>query len=440
MYWRNAVARVEVEQGAKPVRSGTAFLVTPDLALTALHVVADRGPEPPAFFKGPIHLHFPGHETVATVVQDRYDRWADWVLLRLDRPAPARPLPLRQEVEEGVEWKTHGYPDANPADGMDCWGRVRATNHAIGGARALQLFCEEASGGQGMRVKGLSGAPVVVEGAVVGVLRRALLEGDRQVDIVDSPPRSVAGTLFACPVTTVLARCADLLPVAGPTTPVVGTGAFPPLPEHERHTRERYLREVRKDLGKRWRASLHRAVFLDLGLETAVGSTRLPWDNVDLKDASRTYPKVEEAFAYYERRLLILGEPGAGKTTSLLRLAEEMLSAAEKDPTAPVPLVVNLSVYRPRRPLAPRVGRRWWRRQNVARDQPTAANEEANVVADGDVERWLAEQMARYPGVSFSQARRWLTEGRVGVFLDGLDEVKGEFRERLVRLLNSTAQ
>ena len=32
---------------------------------------------------------------------------------------------------------------------------------------------------------------------------------------------------------------------------------------------------------------------------------------------------VIEAFASHHGRLLILGEPGAGKTTSLLRLAEE---------------------------------------------------------------------------------------------------------------------
>src|SRR5262249_6543092 len=118
-----------------------------------------------------------------------------------------------------------------------------------------------------------------------------------------------------------------------PASPSVAA-PFRELTPTERIARARYLLAVRADLDRRGQASLHHAVFLDLGVETAAGSTRLPWDHFDLTDAERKYDRVEDAFAHHQQRLLILGEPGAGKTTSLLRLAEQMLAAAENDPTA----------------------------------------------------------------------------------------------------------
>jgi len=46
-----------------------------------------------------------------------------------------------------------------------------------------------------------------------------------------------------------------------------------------------------------------------------------------------------------ERRLLILGDPGAGKTVLLLQLAEALLAQAERTPSARVPIVFNLASW-----------------------------------------------------------------------------------------------
>jgi hypothetical protein len=55
-------------------------------------------------------------------------------------------------------------------------------------------------------VVGLSGAPCIVDGAVVGMLRSSLLESGR----------AVAGTLFACPVGPIIDRTGNRLPLADP--------------------------------------------------------------------------------------------------------------------------------------------------------------------------------------------------------------------------------
>lgn len=196
----------------------------------------------------------------------------------------------------------------------------------------------------------------------------------------------------------------------------------------ERRARADYLKAVREDCERRRRASLHHAV-LELSSEKTDRTTHLPWLHVDLAEGGRRYDRVEDAFAEHSRRLLILGEPGSGKSTSALQLAVLLLEEAEKDPSAPVPLVVNLSGYRPRR-----VTGGWWGRR-TSRDGDDPARP---AVADGDVERWLAEQMRPYGWLPLDEARRWLAAGRVAVFFDGLDEVEQEFRGELAQLLNAT--
>lgn len=213
---RAAVARVTCDGGVR----GTAFLIDPQHALTALHVVGDRRARPPALYSG-VQLDFNGHLTAATVVPGAYDADADFALLRLQTPPcdaagrPVPPLPLDELGEDELQlleqagraltFRSRGFPDANPDDGLDVGGQVRTTLGQVSGVRAMQLFSSEAAAGSGAPVSGLSGAPVLCAGAVVGLLRTAILDGDN---------RAMAGTLFACPAGTVLAALAR---TAGPS-------------------------------------------------------------------------------------------------------------------------------------------------------------------------------------------------------------------------------
>ena len=42
---------------------------------------------------------------------------------------------------------------------------------------------------------------------------------------------------------------------------------------------------------------------------------------------------------------LLQGDPGSGKTTELLHIAEKLLEEAAKSDTAPIPVIVNLSTF-----------------------------------------------------------------------------------------------
>lgn len=219
-----AVARVEVST-AQGEHRGTAFLVAEQHALTALHVVADRGAavvEP----LGLITLWFPSGAVTATLVA--HDRHADFALLRLDdKPngvegKPITPLPLLPLTEEdlgaeAVSWLSLGFPEARP-DGLWVSGQIRSTLSHVAGSPALQLFSDEAAAGRGAPLAGLSGAPVSVEGAVAGLLRWATL---------DEQGNSVAGSVFACPIEATFAKLAEQgITRPGPRCPYPGIVSF----------------------------------------------------------------------------------------------------------------------------------------------------------------------------------------------------------------------
>lgn len=212
--WRAAIACVVADSPNGPVR-GTAFLVAPKLALTALHVIADRRQSPITPYRE-LELVFAvsggslGYRCAARWVPGAADARADWALLELTEPLPpdlAEPLLLDElnaiDLEGGeLGWRSLGFPEAK-ADGLEVGGIVRSTEGAVEGNRALQLFSQEAAAGSGAPIAGLSGAPVLVDGAVAGLLRWATL---------DSQGNSVAGALFACPVSTIRDGLARLAP------------------------------------------------------------------------------------------------------------------------------------------------------------------------------------------------------------------------------------
>lgn len=251
--WRIAVAEVQAQGPSGPVR-GTAFLIDAVHALTALHVVADRRREPVQAYAA-IRLSFGsgaggggGVVRGAQLVTGCFDARADWALLRLSEPIgaadlvggrPIAPLPLEdleeadlslslaqaqaqaQAAASALRWQSRGFPVTKP-DGLDVAGEVRTTAGEVQGSRAIQLYSLEAAAGGGAPVAGLSGAPVWVDGAVAGLLRWATL---------DEAGRSIAGTLFACPIGVALqgiGRAADGPKLALPerSCPYPGMVAF----------------------------------------------------------------------------------------------------------------------------------------------------------------------------------------------------------------------
>jgi WD40 repeat protein len=230
---RSAVCRISVRASKTAESRGTAFLVAPDLVITALHVIADRTPVAPRFYASEYSLDFPWGTVAGAVVSEAFNHSEDWAVLRLSSVAPVQPLPLGSpeslgEGSHGADVDIYGFPDSDPFRGKAGVGKLRRyePGDADSVGAFLQLFCEDAAAGNGEPVRGLSGGPVLVDGAVVGLLRTALL---------DSEERSVAGTLYACPISSIIdsASTAKLgLPAADPLRglPGIPRKDLPPSP------------------------------------------------------------------------------------------------------------------------------------------------------------------------------------------------------------------
>ena len=103
------------------------------------------------------------------------------------------------------------------------------------------------------------------------------------------------------------------------------------------------------------------------------------------------------------RTLLILGEPGTGKTLSMLKLAERLIKKAEQDLSLPIPVVFNLSSW---------------------------------VIKRQKIADWLVEELKEKYQVSKALGKQWIEQEALILLLDGLDEVKADYRNDCVKALN----
>ncbi|MCB9785316.1 MAG: trypsin-like peptidase domain-containing protein [Deltaproteobacteria bacterium] len=214
---RRAIARIEVKSAdGELVARGTGVLVSPDLVLTARHVVADPQSDAPRPLGALIEVRFPDRRVEATLIDAWQDRSADWALLRCDGAPGCAPLPLGGTLTADDSWETYGFPRAYP-DGRPLDGRVTAPRRAIGAADCIVLHSAFAATGNGDPSPGLAGAPVIVGGALVGVLRQSALPKGESVD----------GTLYACPIDLVVRAAGDELPAL---ESIPGLPGVPPRP------------------------------------------------------------------------------------------------------------------------------------------------------------------------------------------------------------------
>lgn len=110
-----------------------------------------------------------------------------------------------------------------------------------------------------------------------------------------------------------------------------------------------------------------------------------------------------DSFRESNQALLILGGPGSGKTTALLKLTKSLVELAERDNLRPIPVVLNLSS---------------WEEKKQRLDQ------------------WVEQELAAKYQIPVQTGRSWLANDDLLLLLDGLDEVSVSSRDDCVRALN----
>ncbi|MGA9241150.1 MAG: trypsin-like peptidase domain-containing protein [Silvibacterium sp.] len=189
---KKGIAKVSAANSLGQQTRGTGFLVSDSIVITAWHVVENAAT---------IDLDFQGFRTTARIIA----RHSDIAALRCSSPVPTTPLPIGDLLAADQCWETFGFPAFNPG-GVALAGAIRYFDSSQDSS-PIQLFCEELAAGAGAGVPGLSGAPCIVDGSVVGVINEA---------IIDSYGASQAGTIYARQVGSLIEQLEGLVRLPDP--------------------------------------------------------------------------------------------------------------------------------------------------------------------------------------------------------------------------------
>lgn len=107
------------------------------------------------------------------------------------------------------------------------------------------------------------------------------------------------------------------------------------------------------------------------------------------------------------RTLLILGDPGAGKTTTLLELTQNLILEAENNSDSPIPVVFNLASW---------------------------SNPKQTIF------EWLVNELNSKYQVNKLISKQWFNRQDLFLMLDGLDEVQSELRKACIEAIDSFHQ
>jgi len=154
--------------------------------------------------------------------------------------------------------------------------------------------------------------------------------------------------------------------------------------------------------------SLHFQSFIEIHSQKQSDAVQHPYSNhqeYDDEPQQALSTNITDVFVQMEvgQTLLILGEPGAGKTTILLKLLEKIIEEIKDDFTKEIPVVFNLSS--------------WRNKQN-------------------DFNDWLAQELNKKYQVSRVFAEKLVKNQQLILLLDGLDEVKEAHRIDCIKKIN----
>ncbi|WP_375469892.1 tetratricopeptide repeat protein, partial [uncultured Nostoc sp.] len=173
--------------------------------------------------------------------------------------------------------------------------------------------------------------------------------------------------------------------------------------------RQTLLNQISLEVEKRMNSSLHKRVYISLDADQNPEQIQLPWSSeIKVENQQKIRLENTDIISIFDQteiagRLLILGQPGAGKTTILLKLASELLNRAKNELLYPVPVLFTLSS---------------WKNDNQS------------------IKDWLTDQLKDKYGVRTNIAKQWVSNEEIIPLLDGLDEVATERQEKCVIKIN----
>ena len=164
------------------------------------------------------------------------------------------------------------------------------------------------------------------------------------------------------------------------------------------------------DVGGVLKNSLYNELLLRLDMEQQPDAVNnRPWNLIlqqpeqpDLAIADDK--RIIDIFNHMGQQMLILGEPGSGKTITLLTLADALLLETQVDPTLPTPVVFNLSSW--------------------AEKQPP-------------LDEWLVEELNQRYHMPRKVSQNWVENDELLLLLDGFDEVAADKRDACVSAINA---
>jgi tetratricopeptide (TPR) repeat protein len=175
---------------------GSGYLVSSDLIATCKHVT-DGIPKGQS-----AAVEIAGSRVVARLFAT--DPNSDCAVLKLDEPQTGiKPLPLAGDCKAGSEWVGFGFPLVTKGGGLPLEGNVTLS---IGNDDQEQqvriLFSPMVAAGMGTPINGFSGSPVMVNGYVIGHLKRVIGDPTMAPPVMrDIPPlpRTAYGLVYATP-------------------------------------------------------------------------------------------------------------------------------------------------------------------------------------------------------------------------------------------------
>jgi hypothetical protein len=204
-------------------KKGTGYLVSQTHVVTCAHVVEDLG-------RGdPLRINFDDVEYEAAV--SKVDGISDSAVLVLARPVERVPLPLGGPCKWKAPWDGYGFPGVGRGAGLPLEGVVMDPDgNDDQKVSVLVLSSPQVAAGMAAPLHGFSGSPVLVEGAVIGHIKRFVQDPD-------NPLRPAYGLVYATPSSAILKLTG--LPAAvshvEPPEPLFPTTTLPVLGKDEYH-------------------------------------------------------------------------------------------------------------------------------------------------------------------------------------------------------------